>query len=176
MAGWHHRLNGTRAWVNSRSWWWTGRPGVLQLMGSQRVGHNWATELNWPKSALVHCLQMSKQDWGRRAAHWSVHERMSLSPLQGRLGQACSLSENQTLIVILVYSKHQLRNPTKERVPVCGRLFPKTALYFSIFYGNDLVKYFYTQLAFIGVICQWTSYWNPLCTYQSLILPNKGTI
>ena len=34
-------------WVNSRSWWWTGRPGVLQFMGSQRVGHDWATELNW---------------------------------------------------------------------------------------------------------------------------------
>ena len=32
-------------WVNSGSWWWTGRPGVLQVMGSQRVGHNWATEL-----------------------------------------------------------------------------------------------------------------------------------
>ena len=32
--------------VNSRSWWWTGRPGVLQSMGSQRVGHDWATELN----------------------------------------------------------------------------------------------------------------------------------
>ena len=29
------------------SWWWTGGPGVLQSMGSQRVGHNWATELNW---------------------------------------------------------------------------------------------------------------------------------
>ena len=29
------------------SWWWTGRPGVLQFMGSQRVGHDWATELNW---------------------------------------------------------------------------------------------------------------------------------
>ena len=34
-------------WVDSRSWWWTGRPGVLQFMGSQRVGHDWATELNW---------------------------------------------------------------------------------------------------------------------------------
>ena len=30
-----------------RSWWWTGRPGVLQFMGSQGVGHDWATELNW---------------------------------------------------------------------------------------------------------------------------------
>ena len=34
-------------WVNSRSWWWTGRPGMLWFMGSQRVGHDWATELNW---------------------------------------------------------------------------------------------------------------------------------
>ena len=37
----------TWVWVDSRSWWWTGRPDMLQLMGSQRVGHNWATELNW---------------------------------------------------------------------------------------------------------------------------------
>ena len=34
-------------WVNSRSWWWTGRPGILRFMGLQRVGHDWATELNW---------------------------------------------------------------------------------------------------------------------------------
>ena len=34
-------------WVNSGSWWWTGRPGMLRFMGSQRVGHDWATELNW---------------------------------------------------------------------------------------------------------------------------------
>ena len=34
-------------WVNSGSWWWTGRPGMLRSMGSQRVGHGWATELNW---------------------------------------------------------------------------------------------------------------------------------
>ena len=33
--------------VNSGSWWWTGRPGVMRFMGSQRVRHNWATELNW---------------------------------------------------------------------------------------------------------------------------------
>ena len=34
-------------WVNSGSWWWTGRPGVLRFMRSQRVGHDWATEQNW---------------------------------------------------------------------------------------------------------------------------------
>ena len=37
----------TWVWVNSGSWRWTGRPGVLQFMGSQRVKHDWATELNW---------------------------------------------------------------------------------------------------------------------------------
>ena len=37
----------TWVWVNSRSWWWTGRPGVLGAMRSQRVGHDWAIELNW---------------------------------------------------------------------------------------------------------------------------------
>ena len=37
----------TWVWVSSGSWWWTGKSGVLQSMGSQRVGHNWVTELNW---------------------------------------------------------------------------------------------------------------------------------
>ena len=37
----------TWVWVGSGSWWWTGRPGVLQFMGSQGVRHGWATELNW---------------------------------------------------------------------------------------------------------------------------------
>ena len=39
----------TWVWASSGSWWWTGKPGVLQSMGSQRVGHDWATELNWMK-------------------------------------------------------------------------------------------------------------------------------
>ena len=37
----------TRVWVNSGSWWWTGRPGVLQYMELQRVRYDWATEPNW---------------------------------------------------------------------------------------------------------------------------------
>ena len=43
----------TWVWVDSGSWWWTGRPGVLQFMGSQRVGHDWATELSWSVNWLV---------------------------------------------------------------------------------------------------------------------------
>ena len=37
----------TWVWANSRSWWLSGRSGVLRFMGSQRVGHDWATEMNW---------------------------------------------------------------------------------------------------------------------------------
>ena len=45
--------------MNSGSWWWTGRPGVLQFMGSQRVGHDWATELNWTEVSFLQISQMS---------------------------------------------------------------------------------------------------------------------
>ena len=37
----------TWVWASSQSWWWTGKPGVLQSMRLQRVRHNWVTELNW---------------------------------------------------------------------------------------------------------------------------------
>ena len=48
-------------WINSRSWWWTGRPGMLRSMGSQRVRHDWATELSWTKW-LVPPLLVSSLD------------------------------------------------------------------------------------------------------------------
>ena len=59
-------------WAKSRRWWWTGRPGMLRFMGSQRVGHDWATELNWMSShniktiALRHIMesfQMLTRPW-----------------------------------------------------------------------------------------------------------------
>ena len=40
-------------WASSGSWWWRGKPGVLQSMGSQRVRHNWATELNWTEGQQI---------------------------------------------------------------------------------------------------------------------------
>ena len=43
----------TWVWVNSRSWCWTGRPGVLQFMESQGVRHNWATKLNWTELSII---------------------------------------------------------------------------------------------------------------------------
>ena len=43
------RTQWTWVWASSGSWWWTGKPGVLKSMGLQKVGHNWATELNIQK-------------------------------------------------------------------------------------------------------------------------------
>ena len=51
----------TWVWVNSGSWWWTGRPGVLRFMRSQRVGHDWATELNWTE--LKDTYQRKTDEW-----------------------------------------------------------------------------------------------------------------
>ena len=54
--GWSWMASLTRwTWVcmNSGSWWWTGRPGVLPSMGSHRVGHDWATELSQLRASLV---------------------------------------------------------------------------------------------------------------------------
>jgi len=44
----------TWVWVDSGSWWWTGRPGMLRFTGSQRVGHDWVTELNWNNKVLLY--------------------------------------------------------------------------------------------------------------------------
>ena len=56
----------TGVWVNSGSWWWTGRPGMLRFMGLQRVGHYWVTELNnslgWCHLHIRDCY-FSLQSW-----------------------------------------------------------------------------------------------------------------
>ena len=57
----------TWVWVNSGRWWWTGRPGVLWFMGSQRAGHDWVTELNWTASwhniSLLSVCPHRKEAW-----------------------------------------------------------------------------------------------------------------
>jgi len=76
----------TWVWVNSRSWWWTGRPGVLQFMGSQRVGHDWVTELNWKDSLCPVCITMSCC----RRSSGLAHRRIPCIPDPGahRLGSS----------------------------------------------------------------------------------------
>ena len=53
-GGWMASLTQwTWVWVDYRSSWWTGKPGVLQSIGLQWVGYNWATEPNWTTSSTV---------------------------------------------------------------------------------------------------------------------------
>ena len=56
----------TWVWVNSGSWWWTGRPGILQSMGSQRVRHNQVTELNWLTALELRVRNLSWSSWAER--------------------------------------------------------------------------------------------------------------
>ena len=65
----------TWVWVNSGSWWWTGKPGVLRFMGSRRVRHYWATELNWTESryeeiTVLKIVKMLRKNncWNRLAS------------------------------------------------------------------------------------------------------------
>ena len=67
LTGW------TWVWVNSGSWWWTGRPGVLRFMGSQRVGRDW-TELNW----LSCCCQVKGIGVSTKASRWGYRCRIFL--------------------------------------------------------------------------------------------------
>ena len=76
----------TWVWVNSRSWWRTGRPGVLQFMGSQRVGHDWVTELNWTDKYLRACYG---------AKNW-IKQTETLPNYMGHIGENTSKSTTET--------------------------------------------------------------------------------
>ena len=61
MVTWHHWW--TWIWASSGNWRWTGKPGMLQSTGSQRVGHSWMTELNWTDKNTVLHLKFVKCNW-----------------------------------------------------------------------------------------------------------------
>ena len=63
----------TWVWVNSGSWWWTGRPDVLRFMGLQRVGHDWATELNRKRRLEVFHRSVERNlSWELNLRRWVV--------------------------------------------------------------------------------------------------------
>ena len=91
----------TWVWVNSGSWWWTGRPGVLLFLGSQRVGHNWATELNWIELTCLlrnlYAVQETTVRTGHGTTDWfqtekGVHQGCILSPCSFNLCAEFQLS------------------------------------------------------------------------------------
>ena len=59
----------TWVWASSRSWWWTGKPGMLQSIASQRIRHNWMTELNWTDGKKSQLKKSGKElNWVAAAA------------------------------------------------------------------------------------------------------------
>ena len=69
----------TWVWINSRSWRWTEWPGLMQSMGSQRVGHNWETELNWIE--LNRSLWSHEKDGQKECENPNTLLCMNIDPL-----------------------------------------------------------------------------------------------
>ena len=67
----------TWVWVNSGSWWWTGKPDMLWFMGLQRVRHDWVTELNWTELKIVVaeyiCRRGEKKKLKTALSFWPGH-------------------------------------------------------------------------------------------------------
>ena len=59
----------TWVWASSGNWWWTGKPGMLQSMGLQRVRHDWATELNWQREWISRTTSKKKPDTHTDSVH-----------------------------------------------------------------------------------------------------------
>ena len=74
----------TWVWVNSGSWWWTGRAGVLPFMGSQRVGRDWASELNWTYARTDAKVEGRREFHGGPMVKMWVFTAVDLGSLSGR--------------------------------------------------------------------------------------------
>ena len=85
MVGWHHRLEWV--WVNFGSWWWTGRPGVLQSMGLQIVRHNRVTEMNWTELNWMDLTFQAPMQYCS-LQHWTLLP----SPVTSTMGVVFSLA------------------------------------------------------------------------------------
>ena len=92
MASW------TRVWASSKSWWWTGRPGMLPSMGSQKVRHDWTTELNWTDG--------NDKMWGN-ARGWGVGAQRIFRVVK----MCCMILYSWTHVIIY------LANPTQCTTP-----------------------------------------------------------
>ena len=106
ISGWMVSLNPrTWVWVNSMSWWWTGKPGVLWFMASQRVGHNWVTELtegindiNFATWQVIRIYFISKLE----CVLLSLYLGLLTSGFQGRMWM---ISDSSVLSIPLILRK-----------------------------------------------------------------------
>ena len=114
--GWDGWMASLTRWtwvsVNSGSWWWTGKPGVLQFMGSQRAGHDWATDLIWSD---IYLIVLSSLD--SRRSHHSILREISHE----------YSSEGLMLKLKLQYFGHLMRRATHWQRPWCWERFKAKA-------------------------------------------------
>ena len=92
----------TWVWVSSGSWWWTGRPGMLWFMVSQRVGHDWATELKW---MFTGGLFIFHAYFPNTLSHWAVKTTIKSMPIISFIGgrskaQRCSFPRFSQLVIV----------------------------------------------------------------------------
>jgi len=109
-------------WVNSRSWWWTGRPSVLRFMGSQRVRHDWVTDLIWSDLNLCRRIDAFELCCWRRLLRvpWRLSRRSNQSILK-EISPGCSL-EGLMLKLKLQYFGHLMwRTDSLEKTLMLGR-------------------------------------------------------
>ena len=92
--------------VSSRSWWWTGKPGILPSIGSWRVGHSWATELNWYLCPTIdrshNLLWIQPSLFASLGRHHSGHSLASLLSVKSGQPILASRSKGQALYVVLL--------------------------------------------------------------------------
>ena len=103
----------TWVWVNSRSWWRTGKPGMQQSMGLQRVGHNWVTELT--EGRHPNPLQMFKE--------WSYRARIRLLFFFGHKWYPRSVGRNNVVVNFIQYKENYCNREVKNRVLLRERKF-----------------------------------------------------
>ena len=108
--------------INSRSWWWTGRPGMLQFTGSQRVRHDWATELNWIELNVPitvtnnHCHPQPQNE--RESSSWQFHWPVSLwHPQILEFGGVWASQKTLELRQFSLWSSHSLWSDSKKTPP-----------------------------------------------------------
>ena len=116
----------TWVWVNSGSWWWTGRPGELQSMVSQRVGHDWVTELNW---FIYYSILAGKIPWRVDPRQLQFMELQSWTQLSDRTElnwEPCGKAVLLGSLTLLFFTYVPLSNKVSCFVSTCISSSPQT--------------------------------------------------
>ena len=113
--GWMASLMRWRwVWVGSRSWWWTGKPGVLPFMGSQRVGHDWVTELNWTELNWTDCICGNHFSYSMKGFQRTRDCALYLCMLPPSLSLGIAPSPENILLLMIVWVQVLLANPRED--------------------------------------------------------------